>query len=162
MNDASDSGGATMYGITEKVARKNGYKGHMRDLPKWLAFDIYEKKYLKRIKFDVIEKVSPLIAKELADTSVNMGWRRAGEFLQQSLNALNRGGKDYSDLKVDGRIGRQTVKALSLYLNKRGKKGEKVLFKMLNALQGAFYVALVQRRVKDEKFIFGWFANRVA
>ena len=162
MNDASDSGGATKFGITEKVARKNGYKGHMRDFPLWMAHEIYEKKYLNRIKFDAIEHLSPLIAEELADTSVNMGAPRAGEFLQESLNTLNRGGKDYDDLKVDGKIGKQTIKALKKFLKKRGDKGEKVLFKMLNALQGAFYIRLAQRRVKDEKFIFGWFDNRVA
>ena len=162
VNDPKDSGGATKYGITEKVARKNGYKGLMRDFPLWMAYDIYSRKYLDRIKFGAIEQLSPRIAEELADTSVNMGYIRAGEFLQESLNMFNRNGKDYDDLKVDGKIGKQTLKALKKYLKKRGTKGEKVLFKALNSLQGAFYIRLAQRRVKDEKFIFGWFDNRVA
>ena len=31
VDDPDDSGGATNWGITEKVARKQGYTGHMRD-----------------------------------------------------------------------------------------------------------------------------------
>jgi len=162
VNDESDSGGETRWGITKETARSAGYSGPMHLLPKWLAYEIYEKRYLEKIKFDQIEKLSPAIAEELADTSVNMGWQRAGEFLQRSLNVLNRGGRDYKDLVVDGMIGNKTIKALKKYLKKRGKEGEQVLYKMLNALQGSFYVELAERRVKDEKFIFGWYRNRVA
>lgn len=162
VNDPSDSGGETKWGITKKTARAYGYTGPMPLLPRWIAFDIYEKRYLEKIKFDQIEKLSPLIAEELADTSVNMGWKRAGKFLQRSLNVLNRGGKDYEDLVVDKRIGAKTIKALKKYLKKRGDEGELVLFKMLNDMQGVSYVELAERRVKDEKFIFGWYRNRVA
>ena len=162
VNDKSDSGGETRWGITKEVARANGYTGPMNLFPKWMAFDIYDNKYLYKILFNHIEKLSPRIAQELADTSVNMGWMRAGEFLQRSLNVLNRGGKDYDDLVVDGKIGAKTLRALKKYLKKRGKTGEDVLFKMLNALQGAFYVTLAERRAKDEKFVFGWYRNRVA
>ena len=162
VNDPSDSGGETMYGITKKVARANGYEAPMHLMPKWVAFEIYEKRYLKPIRFDDIARLSALIAEEMADTAVNMGYTRAGEFLQRSLNVLNRGGKDYEDLVVDGKVGAKTLRALKKYIKKRGKKGERVLYKMLNALQGAFYVTLAERRSKDEKFITGWFENRVA
>ena len=40
VNNPADRGGATKYGITEAVARQNGYKGHMKDLPESLARDI--------------------------------------------------------------------------------------------------------------------------
>ena len=33
-NDPGDSGGPTRWGITEKVAKANGYTGDMRDLPR--------------------------------------------------------------------------------------------------------------------------------
>jgi len=162
VNDSKDSGGVTRYGITQRVARKNGYKGEMINFPLWMAHDIYDKKYLTPISFNEIETLSPIVAEKLADISVNMGISRAGEFLQDSLNVLNRGGKDYADLKVDGQIGKKSVKALRKYLKKRFANGESVLFKMLNALQGAFYIELAKRRVKDERFIFGWFDNRIA
>src|SRR5689334_18971880 len=32
-DDPNDSGGATRYGVTERVARANGYTGPMRELP---------------------------------------------------------------------------------------------------------------------------------
>ena len=161
VNDPSDSGGRTKYGITEKVARKQGYAGEMKNLPRSFAEDIYIRKYWDALKLNKIEVLSPLIAEELADTSVNMGTSRAARFLQRSLNVLNNRSQSYADLKVDGKIGGRTIKALKSYFMHRGVKGEKVLFNMLNALQGAFYVKLAERREKDEKFVYGWYENRI-
>ncbi|EPH1975837.1 glycosyl hydrolase 108 family protein, partial [Acinetobacter baumannii 45002_8] len=33
VNNPADRGGATKYGITQAVARTNGFKGNMKDLP---------------------------------------------------------------------------------------------------------------------------------
>ena len=162
MNDPKDSGGATKYGITEGVARSVGYRGQMIDFPVQLAYRVYSKKYLDAVRFDSIEYLSEKIAEEVADTAVNMGTRRAGIFLQRALNILNNNQKHYADLVVDGEIGGKTIHALKNFFMRRGRKGEEVLFKMLNSLQGAFYVTLAERRVKDERFIFGWFSNRIA
>ena len=162
VNDPSDSGGETKYGITKRVARSYGFKGKMRNLTRDYAYMIYSKMYWHKLHLDTIEDLSLLIAEEMADTGVNMGVGRAGEFLQRSLNVLNNRGQYYNDLIVDGAVGQKTVNALKSFLSLRGAKGEAVLYKMLNALQGAFYVKLAERRVKDEKFMFGWFNNRVA
>lgn len=43
VNNPADRGGATKYGITEAVARANGFKGNMRDLPLDVAKAIYKK-----------------------------------------------------------------------------------------------------------------------
>ncbi len=43
VNNPADRGGATKYGITEAVARANGYKGNMKDLPLDVAKSIYRK-----------------------------------------------------------------------------------------------------------------------
>ena len=163
INDPSDSGGETNYGITIYVARKYGYKGRMIDLPKSLAFEIYKTRYWDSMGLDVVEDIAgEKIAEELADTGVNVGVLRASEFLQRSLNVLNNREKIYKDLKIDGDIGGKTLLALNSFMNKRRDKGgASVLFKMLNSLQGAFYITLAERREKDEKFIFGWFKNRV-
>jgi hypothetical protein len=53
------------------------------------------------------------------------------------------------------------MKALKRYLFLRGRDGQVVLLRMLNALQGAFYIELAERREKDETFIYGWFRARV-
>ena len=102
-----------------------------------------------------------MVAKEIVDTGVNMGIVRAAKFLQRSLTVLNNKEKFYPDLIVDGQLGPQTIRALGDYLAYRGSEGEFVLVKMLNCLQGAFYVELAERREKDESFIFGWLKNRV-
>ena len=98
------------------------------------------------------------LAEEVVDTAVNMGVTRAGKFLQRALNALNNQNKLYSDLVVDGDIGRATIAALRAYLSKRE---ENVLIKALNCLQGAYYIELSERRQKDERFVYGWIKNRV-
>jgi len=162
VDDPSDSGGETNFGITVAVARAFGYIGSMKDMPREVAFDIYTQRYWDALSLDEICEMSETIAHELADTGVNMGIGRAGAFLQEALNVFNRNESDYQDIEEDGQVGPMTIKCLELYLYKRkGSGGEKVMCRALNALQGAFYIDLCQRRKKDERFVFGWFANRV-
>jgi lysozyme family protein len=161
INDPSDSGGETNYGVTVRVARKFGYKNDMKDMSIYIAREIYEKLYWYSLRLDVIEEISRAIAKELGDTGVNQGVGRAGEFLQRSLNVLNNNEKLYNNITVDGDIGPNTLKTLQRYFKIRGSDGETVLYNMLNCLQGAFYVELAERRSKDKKFVYGWFKNRI-
>jgi len=58
-------------------------------------------------------------------------------------------------------VGPLTVHALKSYMDKRHFDGEMVLLKALNALQGAYYIELAEKRPKDEAFEFGWLKNRV-
>lgn len=160
-NDPADSGGATRYGITEVQARKSGYHGPMEDLPLETARAIYRAEYWDGLSLDAIGALSETIAYELFDTAVNLGQGNAALFLQRSLNALNRNGRDYLDLRPDGKIGPMTVEALRAFLNRRAPHGEKVMSRALNSLQGAFYITLAERREKDERFLFGWLLNRV-
>lgn len=162
VNDPSDSGGETKYGITAAVARKNGFTGEMKDFPYSKAFEIYEKRYWSSLRLDEIIKMNGPLAMELFDTAVNMGVGRSGSFLQRCLNVLNNEGKDYADLSVDGVVGAKTLTALTVYRDKRRDEGMKILVDMLNCLQGAFYVTLAEKRQKDERFIYGWFKHRVS
>lgn len=161
VNDPKDSGGETKYGITKATAYAYGYAGSMKELPRELAFEIYSKKYWDRLNLSLIEAWSEEIAEELADTSVNMGPETATKFLQRSLNVLNMQGKIFNDLMVDGDLGVKTLSVLKIFLAHRDGHAEEVLLKMLNALQGAKYISLAERREKDEAFVFGWFKNRV-
>lgn len=160
-NHKNDSGGKTRYGITEETARSFGYRGPMIALPLQTAKHIYKKMFWDTLSLDNISVLSPSIADELFDTAVNQGTGKAAEYLQVCLNAFNRQEVDYKDLKVDKQIGRATLLALTKLLEKRGSKGELVLLRSLNCLQGAFYLNLVNKRVKDEDFVFGWILNRV-
>ena len=158
----SDKGGPTCFGITEAVARAHGYAGPMRKLPRDEAAAIYRRLYWLRPRFDQVARRSARIAAELFDTGVNMGPTVATTFLQRALTALNRNGKDYSDLTPDGRIGPLTLHALNAFLAARGKRGgETVLLRALEALQGERYLRLAERRPANEAFLYGWLANRI-
>lgn len=161
-NHPADRGGATRWGITEKVARAHGYGGDMRSYPHEEAVGVYRRIYWLRPGFDLVAKLAPALAAELFDTGVNMGPAVAAGFLQRALNALNRGASDYPDLAVDGRIGGQTVEALKRFLDRRGAAaGESVLLKAVEALQGERYLRLAEERPANEAFLYGWLANRL-
>lgn len=161
-NDPADSGGETMYGITVAIARANGYAGPMDEMPLAVAKTIYQRQYWELLRLDDIAALSVLVAAELFDTAVNCGVGVAGRCLQRALNAFNRQQADYPDATVDGVVGPMTVYLFRQFMAKRGKQGEVVMLRALNALQGARYIDLVEKREKDERFVFGWFANRVA
>lgn len=161
VNDPRDRGGATCWGITEAVARKNGYRGEMRAMTRAAAADVYRTAYWFQPGFDVVWFRAPLLGAELFDTGVNMGPTVASAFLQRALNALNRNQKDYGDLVVDGVIGQRTTDALGCFLAQRGKLGEAVLVKAVDALQGERYMALAEGRPANEAFLYGWLANRI-
>lgn len=161
-NDPGDSGGETIYGITAEVARANGYAGQMAQMPLAIAKAIYKSAYWDSMRLDQICAVAGShIAEELFDTGVNQGIGAASKYLQRALNALNQRGNAYGDIVVDGQIGDQTMYALRGYFRQRGAQGAVVLMRILNGLQCAFYVELVERREKDERFLYGWILNRV-
>lgn len=158
---AADRGGATRYGITEAVARREGYTGPMRTLPRATAATIYRRLYWIVPRFDRVASHAPALAAEMFDTGVNMGPAVATGFLQRALNALNRGATDYPDLILDGAIGPATLAALRGFLRTRGRAGEAVLLKAVEALQGERYINLAERRPANEAFVYGWLANRI-
>lgn len=160
-NHPADKGGATRWGVTEGVARAHGWRGDMRSFPREQAVEIYRRLYWLRPGFDKVAEHAPNAAAELFDTGINMGPETAAGFLQRALNALNRGGSDYPDLAVDRRVGPRTLAALAAFLRVRGRAGETVLLKALDALQGERYVALAESRPANEAFLYGWLANRI-
>lgn len=160
-NDPDDPGGATIWGVTERVARKNGYTGQMQAMTRDQAKAIYRSEYWIRPGFSDVAMISQAIAEELFDTGVNQGIAKASEYLQRSLNCFNNEAAIYPDIKVDCDIGPGTVKALRALIDKRGKDGEKVIIRALNALQGARYIEITEARPRNEKYCFGWFLQRV-
>lgn len=161
INHPSDKGGQTNYGITEKVQRENGYKGDMKDLPKDLQLQIYQKKYWDVNRLDDIQKISEKVQEEVQDTGVNQGTGTQAKMLQRALNVLNLQGKVYPDLVVDGQIGTKSIQALQKYFDHRKENQEIVLLRILNSLQGQHYVQIQESREQNEDFIFGWFLHRV-
>lgn len=162
VDDPHDRGGATNYGITEAVARANGYQGDMRDLPMLFARTIYAKRYIVEPRFDLVMAIHQGIGEELIDTGVNMGPTKAAEFLQRWLNAFNANGSKYADMFVDGRLGPVSFDALRKYLAFRGQdEGGKVMVRALNSIQAMRYLDITEGNPTQERFIYGWILNRV-
>ena len=164
VNNPNDAGGETKWGITVAVARQYNYFGRMVDMPRDVAVRIYKEAYFLEPGFDRILALSPSIADEMFDTGVNCGVSVPTKFLQRSLNVLNKSHTPkplFDDLVVDGKLGNKTFAALAAFLALRGAQGELVLLRMLNALQGAYYIEITERREKNEEFVFGWFLHRV-
>lgn len=162
--NVNDAGGETMWGVTARVARANGYNGAMISMTKEQAAELYMREYFIAPGFDKVFLMSPSVAEELFDTGVNMGVGVACRFLQKCLNVLNKTHTVqplYADLPVDGSLGPKSIAALATFLKTRGAQGEVVLLRMLNALQGARYIEITEGRVQNEEFVYGWFLNRV-
>jgi lysozyme family protein len=154
VNDPSDSGGETNYGIAVATARAAGYTGEMRDLTRCQARDIYSRRYWDVVRGDVLLPLSEILAENVFDIAVNMGVHRAGVLLQRALNALSS-----HTLVVDGAIGPRTLRAAREYLSRR--KDDVVLCRAIECLQGAYYIELTERRPKDKRFIYGWIKQRI-
>lgn len=98
-NHAADPGGATRYGVTEAVARSEGYTGPMRDYPLSEARKVYRKRYWDAMRLDDLPAE---IRFDLFDAAVNSGITQSVKWAQRVLA-----------LKDDGIIGPATMQALS-------------------------------------------------
>ena len=168
VNNPKDRGGETYKGIARKFFPSwsgwkiiDSYRSERAFLGKLdadadlqaavLAF--YKANFWNPLSLD--QAVNQSIANELFDTGANMGLDTAGRFLQRSLNVLNRQGKTYPDVFVDGKIGASTIKVLNAH------PSPATVLKVLNVLQGAKYVAICEANPSQEVFMNGWL-NRVA
>lgn len=161
VNHPSDPGGATNWGITQRVARANGYTGHMRDLPKSTAREIYIREYINKPKFNLIFNIDPIVAEEVIDSGVNAGQSRAATWFQQALNVLNRRQVDYPDVAADGAIGPKTIAAFQS-LRKKRTNSRNLMMKCLNGLQFMHYYNLSAGNTKFEDFMVGWVDGRIS
>jgi lysozyme family protein len=94
----ADPGMATRYGITQRVARANGYTGDMRVFPLDLA-----KKIAKASYWDVVhaDEVPAAVRFDLFDTAYNSGPVQAAKLMQRALG-----------VKDDGVLGPVTLAAM--------------------------------------------------
>lgn len=83
-----DPGGATNWGVTERVARATGYSGHMRDFPVDLAKAIYRTQYWDAVKAD---QLPTAVRYALFDAAVNSGVRQSVKWLQRAVGAVDDG-----------------------------------------------------------------------
>lgn len=158
VDDKNDPGGATNHGVTVAVAKQAGYTGPMQLLPKELASEIYLQNYIVKPGYMPMVELSPAVAEELVDSAVNAGPGRSSVWFQESLNAVNRGGKDYASIPVDGKVGPATIQAYRGLVAVRGKVPAcEIMLKLLDARQAAHYVSLT----KLNMFTPGWVMKRI-
>ena len=98
VDNPNDPGGATIWGVTEAVARANGYTGDMRLMSQATAESIAKREYWDVVQGDDLP--APLDFQVL-DGAYNSGAGRAAEWLQQAVG-----------VQADGQIGPVTLAAV--------------------------------------------------
>ncbi len=96
-NNPADPGGATNFGITQRVARAHGFTGDMRNLPLGTALSIYKSDYWDLIKAD---QLPDALRFHVFDAAVNSGPGQAVKWLQSAAGVT-----------VDGAVGPMTIAA---------------------------------------------------
>lgn len=114
-NHPNDPGGETMYGIIKSEARKFGYEGQMKMLPKELATMIYQKKYWRDTGLMNITNFGKALT--IFDFQVNSGTRGC-KIAQKTANKLYEHKfvdknfrelmKDTNPLSIDGVLGEKS------------------------------------------------------
>jgi len=162
VNNKNDPGGVTNHGVTEAVARADGYTGDMKALPQERALSIFHKNYIVKPGFEPFLELSPAVAEELIDSAVNAGPGRPSRWLQSSLNALSQQGRLYPLVPVDGRVGPGTIDAYRALQKARGKVAAcQLVIKSLDAQQGAYYLMISEKNPKLQTFTAGWMQHRI-
>lgn len=148
-NDKNDKGGETTWGVTKDEARRNGYRGSMKDLTKEFAKKILEKDYYLKNRLNEIK--NDKVALSICDWSFNSGeW--ATKKAQVTLNRYFG-----YNLVVDGIFGSKTIKALN-EVEEQGKSAE--FLRDYHSIQRKFYHSIVEYNSTQKVFLTGWL-NRV-
>jgi lysozyme family protein len=165
VNDPTDKGGATKYGVTQTTFdawRKSigQASADVSTLTTQEATQIYLQKYWLGPKFDQVNTIYPALAGKLLDIGVNMGQSTGVGYVQRALNVLNMRGASWPDMVVDGGIGTVTLSAIRTFLNARGSDGKKVLLGMVASQQSVGYIQIAEKTPSQEKYEYGWQLNR--
>ncbi len=83
-----DPGGATRWGITQRIARKHGYTGDMRDFPVEEAKRIARAEYWDEVRAD---EVPDAVRFDLFDGAYHSGPPQAIKWLQRAAGATDDG-----------------------------------------------------------------------
>lgn len=85
---AADPGGKTRWGVTEAVARAEGYAGEMKDYPLAEAKKIYKKRYWDALR---LNDVRGELRFDLFDAAVNSGVAQSVKWTQRILHVTDDG-----------------------------------------------------------------------
>ena len=133
VNDPTDLGGETNFGITKRFYPDVDIK----NLTEEQAKEIYKRDYWDKNR---IESIPENLWHIFFDMCVNMGRGTAVKILQRAANGKGR------NIDVDGGLGPATIKAL------KGVETDRV-----RAYRVKYYADLVTKKPEQDKFYFGWF-----
>lgn len=164
VDDPADRGGATRYGVTEKVARAAGYSGSMRTFPKSCDAEnpvcadlIYTRDYIDKPGFRPMAAVEPAVFYEMTDSAVLHGQARASGWFVGAVNGVCR-----TKFPPATKVNAAHVKAYDDCARNLGRV--KVCVRVLDAMDGgqkAFFDKIVARNPSQKKFYKGWTRNRI-
>lgn len=97
-NNPNDPGGPTCWGVTERVARANGYNGDMQFFSQADAKVIYRRLYWDAVRADELPES---VRFDVFDGAVNSGVVQSIKWLQRAVGVVD-----------DGVLGSQTLAAL--------------------------------------------------
>lgn len=137
VNNPSDRGGETKYGISKRSYPNVDIKKLTRDG----AIAIYYSDFWCKGPYEGL--ADSALASKVFNTSVNAGQSRAIKLLQQAANAQG------AHLVVDGLAGPKTIAAINAMY------GPAVLASYREA-QEAFYLGIIARDPSQAKFKNGW------
>lgn len=165
-NNPNDRGGETYKGIARNFHPRwsgwpiiDAYRKHAKfeaalekdAILQKLVRAFYKENYWNALSLDYVAHQET--ATELFDTGVNMGTGVAGIFLQTALNVNNKNGKEYPDLKMDGKVGPVTIQTLNAH------KRPMEILKLLNIQQGAKYIDICMANPSQEIFMTSWLSR---
>ena len=134
VNDPTDAGGETKYGISKRAYPDEDIK----ELTVERAKELYKRDYWDRFRTG---SLPDRLRHIYVDMCINMGGGRAIKILQEACNSKNA-----NKIDVDGGIGPATIKAATNVEPFR-----------LRAYRVMFYAELVMKKPEQERFWVGWF-----
>lgn len=137
VNDPTDAGGETKYGISKRSYPKVDIK----NLTKEQATDIYYSDWWAPHPYEQMKHDK--LAAKVFDTAINMGAKRAHRFLQEAANQAG------AKLTVDGAIGPLSIKAIN------SLNGD-VILSNFRKLQEQYYLDLIAAKPSQVKYKNGW------
>ena len=140
VNDPTDLGGETKYGITKRFYPDIDIK----NLTKEQAKEIYKRDYWDKNR---VESLPENLRYIFFDMCINQGRRTAVRVLQRAVNS--KGGS----LVVDGGFGPGTKGAIESY---------KPSLDRVRCYRLKHYYDLVNKRPEQERFLYGWYKRAIS
>jgi lysozyme family protein len=143
VNDPSDRGGETKFGISKRSYPKLDIKNLTIDGAKMLYYrDFWEPQLYEQID-------SYMVAEKVFDLAVNVGANKAHVILQRALRAVG------NPVKEDGVFGKITLSAINA-------SDEAALLSAIRSEASGYYRTIVAKNPNQSKFINGWLKRAYA